>query len=99
MPGLVRSTGQLSNPADDNEGSQIEGYASATSVNRGGQIDFFVSTTSTSFTYAIYRLGWYGGLGGRQEIAPQRVTAVAQPLPTPDPTFGMTECNWTRSFR
>jgi hypothetical protein len=89
---------QLLNPAADDAGSQIEGYASATSVNRGGTIDFFVRTTSPSFTYAIYRLGWYRGLGGRQEVAPQSVTAVSQPLPTPDPTFGMTECNWSRSF-
>ena len=49
---------QLLNPAADDAGSQIEGYASATSVNRGGTIDFFVRTTSPSFTYAIYRLGW-----------------------------------------
>jgi hypothetical protein len=87
---------QLSNPADYEEGdSEIEGYASATSVNCGDPISFFVRTTSPSFTIAIYRLGWYGGLGGRQEMAPMTVSAVSQPLPTPDPINNMVECNWT----
>src|ERR1700688_4097832 len=86
---------QLSNPAKNQE---IEGYASATSVNRGGQISFFVSTVSPSFTIAIYRLGWYGGLGGRQEMAPVQLPGVDQPMPSPDPDFFMVECNWTSSF-
>jgi hypothetical protein len=90
---------QLSNPSNESEeGSPIEGYASATSVNRGDQISFFVRTTSPTFTIAIYRLGWYGGLGGRQEMAPVQLSAVAQPLPTPDPTYFSVECNWTSSF-
>ena len=89
---------QLQNPSSDNEGSQIEGYASATSVNRGDNISFFVRTTGTSYTIAIYRLGWYGGLGGRLEVAPKSFPAISQPLPTPDPTFGMTECNWTSQY-
>src|SRR6202162_3366304 len=89
---------QLSDPSDNAEGSQIEGYASSTSVNRGSQISFFVRTTSPTFTVAIYRLGWYGGLGGRQEMAPVTLNAVSQPLPTPDPTYFMVECNWTKSF-
>src|SRR5438477_11625340 len=58
---------KLSNPAENQE---IEGYASATSVNRGDSIGFFVRTTSPTFTLAIYRLGWYGCLGGRDELAP-----------------------------
>src|SRR4051812_21459260 len=43
----------------------IEGYASLTSVNRGGQISFFVNTADPSYTIEFYRLGYYGGLGGR----------------------------------
>src|SRR4051812_29565233 len=40
---------------------EIEGYASLTSVNRGGQISFFVSTSDANYTMEIYRLGWYNG--------------------------------------
>lgn len=62
---------QLSNPANDVEVSQIEGCACATSVNRGGPISSFVRTTSPTFTIAIYRLGWHGGLDGVHEMAPR----------------------------
>lgn len=46
--------------------AEIEGYASQTSANQGDQIDFFVSTAlSTTYTMKIFRIGWYGGAGGR----------------------------------
>jgi hypothetical protein len=86
---------KLSNPAENQE---IEGYASATSVNRGDSIGFFIRTTSPTFTIAIYRLGWYGGLGGREEMAPVELPGFDQPIPVPDPTFNMVECNWASSF-
>src|SRR5687767_7141359 len=45
----------------------IEGYCSRTSVKAGEQIEFFVSTNpAAEFTIDVYRLGWYGGDGGRQ---------------------------------
>jgi hypothetical protein len=31
-------------------------------------------------------------------MAPVTLNAVSQPLPTPDPTYFMVECNWTKSF-
>src|SRR5436190_13048195 len=58
---------QLTKPAN---GHQIEGYASLTSVNRGGQIAFFVSTYSSNFTFEVFRFGWYGGVGGRRVLGP-----------------------------
>src|SRR5207245_9214601 len=43
---------------------QIKGYASATSVNKGENITFFVSTNpAQTYTIDVYRLGWYQGLG------------------------------------
>src|ERR1700741_4034933 len=54
---------QLDNLASQGE---IEGYASLTSVNRGGQISFFVNTAAPSYTIEVFRLGWYAGLGGRR---------------------------------
>src|SRR4051812_31857968 len=41
----------------------IEGYASLTSVNRGGRIKLFVNTAAPTFTIDIFRMGYYGGLG------------------------------------
>src|SRR5215469_13109259 len=57
----------LVSPASNHE---IEGYASLTSVNAGGQIKFFVNTGDSTFTLVTYRMGWYAGLGGRQVTEP-----------------------------
>ena len=44
----------------------IEGYCSRTSVRAGETIEFKVSTNpASSYTIDLYRLGYYGGKGGR----------------------------------
>ncbi len=91
---------QLTNPATDRE---IEGYASATSVNIGGTLTFYVSVknpfSDTQATYEIYRMGWYGGSGGRLiSTAPGPDHTLTQPMPTMDPQFGTFDCNWTASL-
>src|SRR5437773_4215155 len=44
----------------------IEGYAGRQSVRAGEKIEFFVSTDpATPFVIDLYRLGYYGGQGGR----------------------------------
>ena len=44
----------------------IEGYCSHTSARAGETVRFFVSTNPPSrFTLDLYRLGYYGGNGGR----------------------------------
>src|SRR6266566_1194262 len=78
---------------------QIKGYASATSVNKGGNITFFVSTNpAQTYTIDVYRLGWYQGLGGRlmQHIGP--LNGVHQPTCPTDATTGMIECNWAPGY-
>ena len=85
----------LANPATNRE---IEGYASLTSVPRGGQISFFVNTADPSYTIEIFRMGWYGGAGSRQVMAPVQRPGVKQPMPTADPATGLVECNWTNPY-
>src|SRR5437016_2579340 len=85
-------------PADDTV-KQIKGYASATSVNLGESITFYVTVTpAQNFTLDVYRMGWYQGLGGRlmQSIGP--LQGVAQPACPVDATTGLTECDWTASY-
>ena len=42
------------------EHHEIEGYASATSVNKGGSINLMASLSSNAqYTMDIYRMGWY----------------------------------------
>jgi hypothetical protein len=77
---------------------EIEGYASATSINRGGSISFFVrNLVSTSYTLEVFRVGWYGGMGGRRMVGPIVKSTVVQPDPTAD-ADGMKECNWIDPF-
>ncbi|MBV9691379.1 MAG: hypothetical protein JO202_16895 [Ktedonobacteraceae bacterium] len=47
--------------------AQIQAYANSTYVLPGKSIKFYVSTQEEGKPYSlcIYRLGWYGGLGGR----------------------------------
>jgi hypothetical protein len=85
----------LSNSATNHE---IEGYASATSVNRGQQIKFYVNTASSSYTIDVYRMGWYAGLGGRQVVNTVTVAGTKQSIPAPNSTTGIVDCNWINPY-
>src|SRR4051794_13534260 len=78
---------RLTNPATARE---IEGYASLTSVNRGGTITLFVNTAAVSYTIEVYRMGWYGGAGARLLLGPVTRTGAKQIIPTPD-SLGLAE--------
>jgi hypothetical protein len=82
---------QLQNPATKGE---IEGYASLTSVNRGKEIQLFVNTKDPHFTIDIFRMGWYGGAGGRQMLSAIERTGIKQPPPIVNDVTGLIECNW-----
>ena len=50
----------------EEQGSAIEGYASEVSVLPGETIHLHVSTDpGAAYEVQVYRLGWYGGAGGR----------------------------------
>ena len=86
---------QLVNPALNHE---IEGYASLTSVNRGGEIELFVNTSAASYNIDVYRMGYYGGAGARLMQSFQGIARQAQPLPCLNPD-NVIECNWNVSLR
>jgi len=73
---------------------QIEGFCSETSYEVGDTLEIFVSTDpATDYTLEIYRMGFYGGKGGRLmesfgplEGKPQQVPAAGQ--------NNLIECNW-----
>ena len=76
---------------------EIEGYAAATSVNRGGSIKLFVQAKASDPTYTIniYRIGWYGGVGGRQVAGPITRNRTVQPAcQTTNAAVRLVECNW-----
>lgn len=77
----------------------IEGYCSRTSVRPGEPIDVFVSANpATDVHIDIYRMGYYGGKGGRHitRLGPFKV------MPQPVPPVGerrLRECRWERTTR
>ena len=85
---------QLTSPAAARE---IEGYASLTSVNVGSTINLFVSTADPTYTINVYRVGWYGGTGGRLVFGPVTRTGGLQATPVAD-GYGMYECRWTNAY-
>ena len=89
-----RSDWVLTNPADH----EVEGYASATSIQRGESLHFYIHSTDLSVTVAVYRMGWYGGTGARLVQGSITLPGMRQPMPTPDPVTGLIECNWQVSY-
>jgi hypothetical protein len=93
--------------------TQIQAYLSATSVQPGRVLGFYVSvqTPGTSYTIDIFRLGWYGGTGGRRLLSTSQ-TGEAQgyydqvhgklvgcPTCHTDGMLGLVEANWHTSYR
>ena len=73
----------------------IEGYCSRTSVRAGESISFHVSTNPASpFTLDIYRMGYYGGAGGKQVTTLGPFKGQTQS----DPPIGknrLRDCQWS----
>ena len=72
----------------------IEGYCSHTSARAGESIQFFVSTNpASSFTIDVYRMGFYGGTGGRHLTTLGPFPGAVQA----DPAIGpkrLRDCQW-----
>jgi hypothetical protein len=83
---------------------EIEGYASATSVTHGETIKFYVNTIDPTYTLDVYRMGWYGGAGGRLmhsaiHAGSNKLEGVQQPgCIVTDVATSLLECNWNASY-
>lgn len=72
----------------------IEGYCSRTSVRAGEEISFHVSTNPpSSFRLDLFRMGYYGGLGGRQMASLGPFVGRIQPDPPVGPKR-VRDCRW-----
>lgn len=80
--------------------TEIAGYAGATSVNKGSSLPIKVSLEQTGqFTIEVYRLGSYGGKGGRLIFNSGPVNGISQPACTiTDPNIRLGECNWSTTY-
>ena len=82
----------------DPAGHEVEGYASATSIQRGDKLHFYIHSTDPRITVAIYRMGWYAGAGARLVQGGISLPGVRQPMPSADPVTGLIECDWQVSY-
>lgn len=84
--------------ADPAIGREIEGYGSRPSVNVGEAIDLFVNTTAATYSIEVFRLGWYGGQGGRSVLPPVDRAGTVQVIPPADAATGYLECDWVDPY-
>jgi uncharacterized protein YaiE (UPF0345 family) len=79
--------------------TEIEGYADATSINKGETINLKVSLAQAGqYQIDIYRLGYYGGAGGRLVTSISGLNGVTQSNPIVNPTTGLIEYQWNTSY-
>ena len=75
---------------------QVEGYCSHTSIRAGETLKIYVSTEpAAEYKIDIYRMGYYGGTGGRLMRSMGPSQGVAQPDPVVD--GNRLECKWSES--
>ncbi len=78
---------------------QVRAYARQTSVAAGEQVQIAVQVDrSQSVSARVFRLGWYGGTGGRlvQDLGSR--TVDRQPAPQVNATTGEIVCPWATAF-
>ena len=86
-------------PATRYRSPWVEGFCSHASARAGDEITFFVSTNPASpVEIAIYRLGFYGGDGGRLVADLGRFEGVVQPDPPVGPKR-VRQCAWAPTAR
>ena len=86
-------------PATKYRSPWIEGYVSHASIEAGEELTLFVSTNPPArFKADFYRLGYYGGAGGRHVLSLGSLEGKKQP----DPPVGeqrLRECQWEPAAR
>lgn len=81
-------------PATKYRCPRIEGYCSHTSIRAGEMLTVYVSTNPPSpFSLDIYRLGYYGGTGGRLMSSIGPLKGSTQPDPCVGPKR-LRDCQW-----
>jgi hypothetical protein len=74
----------------------INAFSVPTSVNVGKQLKLYVSTSARTYTFRIYRVGWYQGHGARLLYTSPKLHGIDQPAPMYDATTHAASCaNWS----
>jgi hypothetical protein len=74
----------------------IEGFTVPATVNVGNPVRLYVSTTASSYSFRVYRLGWYQGHGARLMYISPQYPGKVQAAPMIDAQTRMVSAaNWT----
>ena len=76
----------------------IEGYADHTSAAQGDTVTLYVSTNAFHFSVQAYRMGYYGGLGGRLIWKSAQVRGGTQAPAVTDNATHMVSAPWRPSL-
>jgi hypothetical protein len=79
----------------------ISAYVALQALAPGQTERVYVSDPSARYArIRVFRIGWYGGAGGREVLRSDRLPTRAQPPCAHDSQTGLTECHWhpTLSF-
>ena len=89
------AAGTLSDPV----GRRLEGFANRVSASPGDSVQVSAhADVARSGSWALYRMGWYGGAGARK-VAEGTTAYAAQPVCNGDATLGLVRCdNWKPTF-
>lgn len=73
----------------------ISAFPAPASVNIGHDIHLYVTTTASTYTFSVYRVGWYQGHGARLLYTSPRIKGINQPAPIYNPvTYAASDANW-----
>ncbi|MBV8982406.1 MAG: hypothetical protein JO086_16005 [Acidimicrobiia bacterium] len=95
MPGPAAEVGGVAS-------GPIAGYVAAPAIAPEQTERIFVGDgAARAVRIRVFRIGWYGGAGGREMLRSERLRLVAQPPCADDASTGLTECHWraTLTFR
>jgi len=86
---------RITKPTDDID-LQMKAYLSTMSAAAGETVDIFASVSpAQNYTLEVYRLGYYGGDGGRLLQTVPSIQGHSQPPCPMDAVTGQITCNWS----
>ena len=94
LPGPAADVGGLAH-------GTVQGYVSEQSLLPGQRERIYVAAPGAGTVHiAIFRMGWYGGSGGREVLVSRPLRTSPQPPCVHRTSTGLTECHWhpTLSF-
>jgi hypothetical protein len=87
---------QINNPST---GGEIAAYSNRESYPAGSDVSISVSANpGGQFTWRVFRMGGYGGTGGRLYGQGGPIFAATQASPSFDPTTGLVRAAWPATF-